>query len=52
MNVETAQEILQCYKEDGKKQAVKWYGKEAVEAVLTWNRLILEGIKALKDKLA
>lgn len=35
MKLETANEILRCYKEDGKKVAIDWYGKEAVEAVLS-----------------
>jgi hypothetical protein len=37
MKLETAQEILKCYKEDGKAVAYDWYGKDAVEAVLTGN---------------
>jgi hypothetical protein len=35
MKLETAEEILRCYKENGKESTYDWYGKEAVEAVLS-----------------
>ena len=34
MKYEEAMKILRCYKEDGKKQAIVWYGKEAIEEAL------------------